>query len=151
MAGDSGDGGVLERPGALISIAGALAVGVIAGGAWWWLHRHSVRPRAALIPGDHTPAITVEVLNETSVDGLAREIAGRLRAQGIDVVYVGSSARRDRDSTVIVVRRGGSTGADPVRRALGTGRILRELDPKRLLDASVLVGRDLTAPLERHP
>ena len=90
------------------------------------------------------------MLNETSVDGLARDVAGKLRKQGIDVVYFGTSGRRDRDTTVILLRRGDDATAVTVRRALGTGRIARELDPNRLIDASILIGRDLVRALERH-
>ena len=103
------------------------------------------------IPGDTGPAITVEVLNSTDVGGLARDVTRRLRRRGIDVVYFGSSAdRRNLDSTVILVRRGDTTAAVAVRDALGGGKIAVELDPDRLLDASVLVGRDL-AVLDGHP
>jgi hypothetical protein len=89
-------------------------------------------------------------LNETSVEGLARDVAGKLRRQGIDVVSFGTSARSDRDSTVILIRRGDGAAALSVRRALGTGQIARELDPSRLLDASVLIGRDLARRLKRR-
>jgi hypothetical protein len=51
------------------------------------------------------------------------------------------------DSTVIVVRRGDQSTALPIQAALGRGRISVELDGRRLLDASVIVGRDL-APLQ---
>lgn len=106
---------------------------------------------AHVIPGDAAPAVTVEVLNATSVDGLARDVARRLRRRGIDVVYFGSSPdRRDLDSTLILVRRGDSAAAVAVRNALGSGRITVELDPKRLLDVSVVVGRDASL-LHRDP
>ena len=101
------------------------------------------------VPGEG-PTLAVEVLNGTEVDGLAREIARRLRSDGIDVVYFGSIDRR-LDSTVIVVRRGDTSAALPIRAALGLGQVLVELDSRRLLDASVLVGRDLAPPLNRSP
>lgn len=105
---------------------------------------------AAVIPGEGENTLTVEVLNATDVDGLGREVARRLRRQGIDVVYFGSSSRKDLDSTRIIVRRGDTSAARPIRRALGTGRVGIELDSRLLLDASVLVGRDLApVSLER--
>lgn len=103
-----------------------------------------------MVPGDSGAGITVEVLNGTAVDGLARDVTRRLRRRGIDVVYFGSAPTR-RDSTVILVRRGDSTAAVAVRNALGMGRISVELDPQRLLDASVIVGRDVAPALDRHP
>lgn len=100
-------------------------------------------PRAAIIPGEGERTLIVEVLNGTDVDGLAREVARRLRARGIDVVYFGSGDRHDLEGTRIVVRKGDTTVARPIRDALGTGRVTVELDPRLLLDASIIVGRDL--------
>jgi hypothetical protein len=95
--------------------------------------------------------MTVEVLNGTTVDGLAREVTQRLRHAGIDVVSFGGAQDTSLDSTVILVRRGDSTDALRVRRALGLGRVLIEPDARLLLDVSVLVGRDLSGVLGLHP
>ena len=126
-------------------------MGVIAVSLWWGFQRRPRHLPPLLIPGDSGRTFTVEVLNETAIDGLARDVARKLRGRGIDVVSLGTSPRRDRDSTAILIRRGDTTAAAAVRRALGAGRISRELDPHRLLDASVLVGRDLAPALNRHP
>ena len=96
-----------------------------------------------IIPGEGDHTLVVEVLNATDVDGLAREVARKLRTKGIDVVYFGSGEGRTLDSTRIVVRRGDSAAARPIREALGRGRISVDLDPRLLLDASIIVGRDL--------
>jgi hypothetical protein len=128
-----------------------LALGIAALLSWWGLHRRTPHPIAAVIPSDSGRPITVEVLNETPVDGLARDVARKLRGRGIDVVSIGTSGRRDRDSTAILLRRGDTATATAVKKALGVGRISRELDPHRLLDASVLIGRDLVPALNRHP
>jgi hypothetical protein len=119
-------------------------------GTWALVHRGPTPLPVSIVPGDSGAGITVEVLNGTAVDGLARDVARRLRKRGIDVVYFGSSATR-RDSTIILIRRGDSTSAVAVRNALGAGKIAVELDPQRLLDASVIVGRDVTPALDRHP
>jgi calcineurin-like phosphoesterase len=118
---------------------------------WAYAHRGPERIIPAIIPGDRGPAVTVEVLNATAIDGLAREIARKLRRQGIDVVYFGAAGRHDLDSTMILIRRGDSTAAVAVRNALGSGRVALELDPQRLLDISVVVGRDAASTLDRHP
>lgn len=123
----------------MVGAALALALGA---GAWWYARGRS-GPGRALIPGEAGPALTVEVLNATDVDGLARAVARRLRRHGIDVVDFGSAPRPAIVATRIVVRRGDSLTAVPVRRALGVGTISVELDPRRLLDVTVLVGRDL--------
>ena len=86
----------------------------------------------------------MEVLNGTRVDGFARSVTRQLRRAGIDVVYFGSADERDVDSTRIIVRRGDSTAAAPVRDALGGGRIVVDPDPRLLLDITVLLGHDLS-------
>ncbi len=102
------------------------------------------------IPGEQGQVV-VEVLNATAVDGLAREVARRLRRAGIDVVNYGSERDSTLDSTTIVIRRGDSTAAREVRQVLGLGRVRVERDPRLLVDASVLVGPDLARALGFHP
>jgi hypothetical protein len=125
-----------------VLIVAAVTFGVVRG-------RTSHQP-VPIIPGENGPAVTVEVLNGSGIDGLARDVTRRLRRRGIDVVYFGSAAEKTRDSTLILIRRGDTLAAVAVRKALGTGRISVQLDPQRLLDASVIVGRD-AASLDRNP
>jgi hypothetical protein len=108
-------------------------------------------PRALAypVPGARV-RYTVEVLNATPVDGLARAVTLRLRRRGVDVVYFGTAEGGPRDSTRIVVRRGDSTAALAVRELLGLGRIVVEPDSGLLLDVTVLLGADATA-LDRDP
>lgn len=130
----------LSRRRTLAAFIGLIPVAAI---VIFWLARSEEAPAPALpIPGEEI-GTTVEVLNGTSVDGLARTLTGRLRRAGIDVVYFGSERDNDRDATLILVRRGDSTVADPIRGVLGTGRIVVELDSLMLLDVTVLLGRDL--------
>jgi len=104
------------------------------------------------IPGDHGPAITVEVLNASGRAGEARVGTRLLREAGIDVVYFGNATETGLDSTRIIVRRGTAKVAEQVRMALGQGRIEVELDSAKLLDVSVLLGADFaTAPAARSP
>lgn len=99
-------------------------------------------PPAHAIPGEGE-RITVEVLNSTGVDGLAREITRQLRRQGIDVVYFGTADSTAIDTTLILVRRGTPGAAQKVRTALGAGKVVSDPDSTLLLDVSVLVGADL--------
>lgn len=122
-----------------------LAVGV---GAWLWWRDGGERPHP--VPGERD-RVTVEVLNATGVDGLAREMSRRLRHQGVDVVYFGTARMETLTVTRIVVRRGDSSGAYRVRDALGAGTIVADYDPRLLLDVSVLLGRDLATALDRNP
>lgn len=107
------------------------------------------------IPGDRGPAITVEVLNANGRAGDARVGTRLLRRAGIDVVYFGNAPLPDAalDSTLIIVRRGGTDVGERVRSALGSGRVEVELDSTRLLDVSVLLGADFTRARSRdfHP
>jgi hypothetical protein len=139
----------LERVGRRVLIAAA-ALAVMAAAVLWFLRKGGGAGGQTVIPGE-TEAVVVEVLNATTADGLAREVARRLRREGIDVVDYGSARDSLLDSTTIVVRRGDSTVALRVRRALGLGRITVDLDPRLLLDASVLVGPDLARALGFHP
>jgi hypothetical protein len=122
--------------------------------------------RGRPIPGEPGPRVTVEVLNASGRPGLARIATRVLRHAGIDVLTFGNAADAPdagdaggaggaggaRDSTRILVRRGGADVGERVRAALGAGRVAVALDSARLLDASVLVGRDFVPPRrEFHP
>jgi hypothetical protein len=126
---------------------------LVGGGfAVWRLWRHGAGADQPLpIPGDAGERVMVEVVNQTGADGLAREVASRLRRAGIDVVAYGSARDSSADTTTIVIRRGDSTAAIRVRQVLKLGRIRLDPDPHLLLDASVLVGPDLARALGFHP
>ena len=97
--------------------------------------------------------MTVEVLNASGTPGLAKVGTRMLRRAGIDVLTYGNAPETvgTLDSTRIVVRRGTEQVGRPVRRALGLGRVVVQLDSARLLDASVLLGADFAPRLEFHP
>jgi hypothetical protein len=110
--------------------------------------------RARPIPGDRSPAITVEVLNANGRVGDARVGTRLLRRAGIDVVYFGNATDAGLDSTRIIVRRGSEKAAQRVREVLGQGRVEVELDSSKLLDVSVFLGADFSPPgsrLDFHP
>jgi hypothetical protein len=90
--------------------------------------------------------IQVEVLNASSVRGLARRATGHLRDLGYDVVSSGNAGERH-DSTVVLVRRGGREWAERVARAMGAGaRVEERPDSSRYLDVTVLVGSSWRPP-----
>ena len=64
-----------------------------------------------------------------------------LRRRGVDVVYFGNAEQRV-DSTRVIVRRGNPDHGRQVRLALGTGRIVVEVDTLRRVDVSVVLGED---------
>jgi len=139
----------LERVGRFVLI-GVVAVAVAVAAVLWMLRSGDASGNQGAVPGEGE-AVMVEVLNATAADGLAREVTRRLRRAGIDVVDYGSARDSSLDSTTIVVRRGDSTAARQVRKALGLGRIAMDLDPRLLVDASVLIGPDLARLLGFHP
>ncbi len=113
---------------------------------WRWAAPES-RESAFPIPGEAI-RLQVAVLNGTDIDGLARRVTRFLRRRGIDVVFTGSGPGTD--STMVIVRRGDTTAAFPVRDALGLGRITVDPDPRLLLDVTVLLGPDAIA-IGSHP
>ncbi|HMG17202.1 MAG TPA: LytR C-terminal domain-containing protein [Gemmatimonadales bacterium] len=100
--------------------------------------------QARPVPGDRSPAITVEVLNANGRSGDARVGTRLLRRAGIDVVYFGNASENGLDSTRIIVRRGSEKVGQLVRAALGQGRVEMQLDSAKLLDVSVLLGADFS-------
>lgn len=94
---------------------------------------------------------TVEVLNGTRINGLARETTRRLRRAGLDVVYFGDAEEFPVDSTRILIRRGDTSAARRVHRALGHGQILAAPDSRLLLDITVVLGLDLAPSLGVEP
>lgn len=85
--------------------------------------------------------VVVEVLNGSGRRSLGRLGTRRLRRMGLDVVYFGN-ADASVDSTQVIVRRGDPGKADRVRRALGTGKVLVQIDTLRRVDVSVILGQD---------
>lgn len=99
--------------------------------------------------------MTVEVLNASGKSGLARTGTRMLRSAGLDVVnyFTAPGNIGTLDSTRILVRRGGLSAGEVVRKALKLGTVVLRPDSTRLVDVSVLLGGDFAAraPVELHP
>lgn len=141
--------GVLEQPrrGRVVVVA-LIAAGLVLAVFAAWL-RVRERPAAARllersIPGEGD-RVVVEVLNTTTVLGLARAATHRLRDGGIDVVAVGSDTGAVLDSTQVLVRRGALEAGERVAAVLGVGRPRMLPEPARLVDVTVRLGRDFLA------
>ncbi|MDE2236617.1 MAG: LytR C-terminal domain-containing protein, partial [Elusimicrobia bacterium] len=89
--------------------------------------------------------ITAEVLNASSLDGLASDIAKILRSRGVDVVDTGNASPRQR--TLVYDRSGRPELAAEVRRLLRcpSAEALTKLEPARLIDVTVAVADDCAA------
>ncbi len=137
-----GNGGVLERARRALAALGVLFAACGGDGAGG---------HAFPIPGERGGRVVVEVLNASGRPGLARAGALTLRRAGLDVVYFGNAAEGPLDSTRILVRRGALEAGTRVRTALQVGRVSLEPDTARLLDVTVLLGRDFAPRFQFDP
>jgi hypothetical protein len=92
----------------------------------------------------------VEVLNGSGRHGVARTATRILRGQGIDVVFLGN-ADSSEIATRVIARRGDLERARYVAAALGTGKVVAEIDTFRRVDVSVILGDDFRPRTELHP
>lgn len=92
--------------------------------------------------------VEVEVLNAGGVAGAGRAGMLLLRRAGLDVVFLGNadSAQRGRDRNQVIVRRADTAGVGRVVEALGEAEVVRLPDSARLVDLSVLLGRQFRVP-----
>jgi hypothetical protein len=98
-----------------------------------------------------TVPVAVEVLNATGAAGVASSATDILRSQGVDVVNVGNYAGGTRARTVVYDRTGRVEDAEAVRDRLGCGDapVVTQISPKKLVDATVVLGTDCPAPRRR--
>jgi hypothetical protein len=108
------------------------------------------RPRASdrrtpTIRVPDSTGITVEVLNGSGRQGLARSVTRALRQEGFDVMYFGS-ARDSVKLTEVVSRRGDSTAAVKVAKVLGVTAVRVARDTLLRIDVTVLLGPGYQLP-----
>jgi len=86
--------------------------------------------------------IRVEVINAAGAPGLARKVTFLLRKRGFDVVYYGNS--REKLAHTVIVERVDSTlqNATALGGVIGCNNIMLDYDPDKLLEVSLLLGRD---------
>jgi polyisoprenyl-teichoic acid--peptidoglycan teichoic acid transferase len=111
---------------------------------------HELRPAQEPVRPVVRGRVTVEVLNGTARQGIARTATRLLRGRGLDVVFVGN-ADSTTDSTRVVARRGDVQRANYVAEMLGAGNVLVETDTFRRVDVSVILGNDFRPRLPLHP
>jgi hypothetical protein len=91
--------------------------------------------------------IRVEVLNASTVRGLARRATMYLRDRGFDVVEIGNTTDL-RDSTLILDRGKNPAWAALAAKAMGGAKIELRPDTLRDVDLTVLVGATWRPPAE---
>ncbi len=95
--------------------------------------------------------IRVEVLNASSVQGLARRATFYLRDRGFDVVTSGNSSEKH-DSTIVLDRSHNPEWARLVANAMGGAPVAEAADSTRYVDVTVLVGPTWRPPAKPfHP
>ena len=97
--------------------------------------------------------VTVEVLNSGKVVGAARAGTVLLRDAGLDVVSYGTAGgpQSGRVRSQVLVRRRDTTGVGRVVAAIGRVDILDAPDSTRLVDLTVLIGKDFVLPATLRP
>ncbi len=143
----------MERPRLLLALAVALlALAGLGAGAWSLLERRGGTPaRGWTAPSAlEGTRIVVEVVNGTARRGLARVATRVLRDAGFDVVFFGTTGDTVR-VTELLARRGDSTAAARVAKALGVGRARTLIDTLRRVDVTVRLGDDYKPPPAVRP
>ena len=88
--------------------------------------------------------IRVEVLNATTMEGLAATVADGLKQQGCEIVNTGNAAGKS--ETTLVVDHGSSAArAERVAQWLGKGAVSVAPGAQSQADVTVIVGRDIIA------
>jgi hypothetical protein len=133
---------LLERSRSLYRALGVLALLLVGGGlAWALLRQQGARPGLPEVRVPEPTGITVEVLNGSNRPGLARVVTRQLRERGFDVLFFGT-ARDLVARTEVLLRRGDSSAAYEVAKALGIEPVRVALDTLLRLDVTVLLGPD---------
>lgn len=125
---------------------------ILAGAGIYGWKRYGADAQAPFVAGEPAPEvmvpagvrIKVEVLNATTIRGLARKATMFLRDRGFDVVAVGTAAELS-GTTLVLDRSNHPEWAQLVARAFNSKVELRR-DSSRYLDVTVLVGSDWRPP-----
>jgi len=102
----------------------------------------------SLVPSRDAQSLptSVQLLNGVGVPGLSPGVAERLVRAGATVQLTGNASRFDYDLTQIVYYRDDKADeAIAIQLALGTGELVKALDPIDVVDVTVVVGDDLAA------
>ncbi len=110
-------------------------------GAWLLVRNGEPPAPATEVRVPESTGITVEVLNGSGRQGLARVVTRILRAEGFDVMFFGT-AREEVATSEVILRRGDSAAVRRVAEAVGISRVRIGLDTLLRIDVTVLLGAD---------
>lgn len=122
---------------AVAALVGSLAA-ALAGG------RPAAEPASGASPSATAPAerVRVQVLNASSVPGLAARGRSHLRERGFDVVEIGNATGFAPDSSLVLDRVGRMELARAVADAAAIPRVYARPDSNLFVDVTVILGRD---------
>lgn len=97
-----------------------------------------------LVQGAPKSRIVVQLLNGSGAPNLAARLREQLSAYPeVDIVEMGNASRRDYETTLIIDRGGHMPSAQRIRDLLGAGVLSQDVNPKALLDVTVVIGKDI--------
>jgi len=103
--------------------------------------RSKIRPFLIKRGPDSLEGIQAEVFNATGKSGIAEALSGKLRNYGCDVVLWGNWGNYKK-YTEVIARTGDLSKAVRTANVLGCSRVRTNIDPDRMVDISVVVGKD---------
>jgi hypothetical protein len=131
-------------------VGGAVAVVFTGLGARWLLTRNAAPPAIASVRvwEPLSRRVVVEVLNSGKVVGAGRAGMLLLRRAGLDVVYLANadSGLAGRVRNQVLVRRGDTAGVGRAVEALGDAEVIQRADSTRLVDLTILLGKQFRVP-----
>jgi hypothetical protein len=149
---------VIARVQTLLLVLVLLGVGVLVGSFLTeWRGRELRVPDPAsfegmpssLSPDSPADRVSVEVLNGAGEAGAAALVTEALRDSGYDVKTFGNAPSFGYEQTVVIDRSERPGAARSVGDALGVAEIVSEPQPELYLDATIILGADWKAKLER--
>ena len=90
---------------------------------------------------------SIEVLNGSGKSGFNESVVSFLRRQGLDVVHYANYHADSVPSTIIVIRNGNSAPGYYIAQllSLDSSKVVQILNKDYLLDATVIIGRDISS------
>lgn len=94
----------------------------------------------------NSPPIKVEILNGCGINNASSRIADFLREPRVDILQTGNYESFDIEETLVVDLTGSVWQARYIASKLGLDslRVITIINPSRLLDVSIIAGRDFT-------